>query len=148
MRETLRFTATNNLSFFLPTINYDTAAMNGGCRWIRSDISDCVMSNDHHDQQQNNNSFLDPRLAGPPQQDHGNSLPTSAESIRASAQRRVDHTYRDYSNFPLEELPTRKRAPTNFPSKLHQILSNHEYSHVSQMPCHDAMYHYYYQCYI
>ena len=39
----LRFTATNNLSFFLPTINYDTAAMNGGCRWIRSDISDCVM---------------------------------------------------------------------------------------------------------
>lgn len=44
---------------------------------------------------------------------------------------RVDHTYRDFSNFPLEELPTRKRAPSNFPSKLHQILSNPEYAHVS-----------------
>jgi hypothetical protein len=60
------------------------------------------------------------------------SLPT--------ALRRVDHTYRDYSNFPLEELPIRKRAPTNFPSKLHQILSNPEYSHVSQMPCHSSSY--------
>jgi hypothetical protein len=46
--------------------------------------------------------------------------------------RRVDHTYRDFSNFPLDELPTRKRTPTNFPSKLHQILSNPEYAHVSR----------------
>lgn len=45
--------------------------------------------------------------------------------------RRVDHTYRDYSNFPLEELPTRKKCPTNFPSKLHQILSNPEFANVS-----------------
>ncbi|KAL7426219.1 hypothetical protein ACHAXH_000744 [Discostella pseudostelligera] len=51
------------------------------------------------------------------------------------SRRRVDHTYRDYSKFPLEELPTRKRAPTNFPSKLHQILSNPEYAHIpSQQP--------------
>jgi hypothetical protein len=53
-------------------------------------------------------------------------------TAQAPTQRRVDHTYRDHSNFPLEELPTRKRAPTNFPSKLHQILSNPEYSHVSR----------------
>jgi hypothetical protein len=59
----------------------------------------------------------------------GNS---TANGAQAPTQRRVDHTYRDYSNFPLDELPTRKRAPTNFPSKLHQILSNPEYSHVSR----------------
>ena len=45
--------------------------------------------------------------------------------------RRIDHTYRDYSNFPLHELPTVKKAPTNFPSKLHQILSTPAFSHVS-----------------
>ena len=75
-------------------------------------------------------------VTGVPQQQQGTSLPTSDDNIlngtRAPTQRRVDHTYRDYSNFPLEELPTRKRAPTNFPSKLHQILSNPEYSHVSR----------------
>ena len=57
---------------------------------------------------------------------------SKANGTRAPTQRRVDHTYSDYSNFPLEELPARKRAPTNFPSKLHQILSNPEYSHVSR----------------
>ena len=56
---------------------------------------------------------------------------TQTSTANRAPQRRVDHTYRDYSNFPLEELPTRKGAPTNFPSKLHQILSNPEYSHVS-----------------
>jgi len=49
--------------------------------------------------------------------------------------RRIDHTYRDYSKFPLSELPARKKAPTNFPSKLHHILSTHAFSHiVSWMP--------------
>ena len=79
------------------------------------------------------------------QNNHNRPPPAAASSILATAlsdnslsgnrtqQRRVDHTYRDYSNFPLEELPTRKRAPTNFPSKLHQILSNTEYAHVSQL---------------
>ncbi|KAL7527617.1 hypothetical protein ACHAXR_005478 [Thalassiosira sp. AJA248-18] len=51
--------------------------------------------------------------------------------------RRVDHTYHDYSNFPLSELPNGKKAPTNFPSKLHQILSTPEYSHVST--CHSRL---------
>ena len=46
--------------------------------------------------------------------------------------RRVDHTYRDYSQFPLDRLPTKsKKGSTNFPAKLHRILSNpDEYSHV------------------
>lgn len=50
--------------------------------------------------------------------------------------RRVDHTYRDYSGFPAEDFPeAARRAPTNFPSKLHKILSTHEYCHIiSWMP--------------
>ena len=61
---------------------------------------------------------------------HGNIMAQAA--YHTPLQRHVDHTYRDFSNFPLDELPTRKRAPTNFPSKLHQILSNPEYAHVSR----------------
>lgn len=57
---------------------------------------------------------------------------TTSSSIRQRPPpRRVDHTYRDYSNFPLSELPSGKKTPTNFPSKLHQILSTPEYAHVS-----------------
>ena len=44
--------------------------------------------------------------------------------------RRVDHTYNDYSLFPLDRLPKDKKGSTNFPAKLHRILSNPEYSHV------------------
>ena len=44
--------------------------------------------------------------------------------------RRVDHIYRDYSGFPVEDIPNTARAPTNFPSKLHQILSAPEFYHV------------------
>ena len=44
--------------------------------------------------------------------------------------RRVDHTYIDYSQFPLDRLPKDKKGSTNFPAKLHRILSNPEYSHV------------------
>ena len=51
---------------------------------------------------------------------------------RRAPPRRVDHTYRDYSNFPLGELPVGKRPSTKFPSKLHQILSSPDYSHVSR----------------
>ena len=49
--------------------------------------------------------------------------------------RRVDHTYRDYSNYPMHELTQGKKVPSNFPSKLHQILSTPEYSHVSYIIC-------------
>lgn len=62
---------------------------------------------------------------------HAATMAGSGTSTTTLPPRRVDHTYRDFSNFPLEELPTRKRAPSNFPSKLHQILSNPEYAHVS-----------------
>jgi len=61
---------------------------------------------------------------------HQSSVPTNRAEPR-----RVDHTYRDYSKYPLSELPPVKKAPTNFPSKLHQILSDPEYSYIiSWMP--------------
>ena len=60
------------------------------------------------------------------------ALSATTSSIRQRPPpRRVDHTYRDYSNFPLSELSSGKKTPTNFPSKLHQILSTPEYAHVS-----------------
>jgi hypothetical protein len=57
-------------------------------------------------------------------------LTTSASSNNRAPPRRVDHTYRDYSNFPTVDLPVLK-APTNFPSKLHHILSDPDNQHVS-----------------
>lgn len=61
-------------------------------------------------------------------------LERSAPTTRAPP-RRIDHTYRDYSNFPVDDLPVGKKALTNFPSKLHQILSFPGYSHIiSWMP--------------
>ena len=47
---------------------------------------------------------------------------TSASSNNRAPPRRIDHTYRDYSNFPTADLPL--KAPNNFPSKLHHILSD------------------------
>jgi hypothetical protein len=58
---------------------------------------------------------------------------TTSSNNRAPP-RRIDHTYRDYSNFPTADLPVLK-APTNFPTKLHHILSDPDYQHViSWMP--------------
>ncbi|KAL7532986.1 hypothetical protein ACHAWF_004307 [Thalassiosira exigua] len=44
--------------------------------------------------------------------------------------RRVDHTYREYSNYPAGDLPAQKKGPQNFPSKLHRILSTPDYDHI------------------
>ena len=44
--------------------------------------------------------------------------------------RRVDHTCREYSKFPMNELPSGKKD-NNFPAKVHRILSLPEYSSVS-----------------
>ena len=67
---------------------------------------------------------------GAPQQHPSPSHQRLAPPSRAPP-RRVDHTYRDYRNFPISELPVTKKTPTNFPSKLHQILSTAEFAHVS-----------------
>jgi len=78
----------------------------------------------------------------------GNNLidahPSSATASTSSPTeptppRRVDHTYRDYSDFPLEDNGNNRRSmhrnKENFPSKLHHILSSSEYSHIiSWMP--------------
>ncbi|KAL3807890.1 hypothetical protein ACHAXA_009654 [Cyclostephanos tholiformis] len=49
--------------------------------------------------------------------------------------RRMDHTYRDYAYYSLENLPAALKTPSNFPSKLHHILSDPENHHIiSWMP--------------
>ena len=59
---------------------------------------------------------------------------TTSASSNNPPPRRIDHTYRDYSNFPTADLPVLK-APNNFPSKLHHILSDPEYHDIiSWMP--------------
>mmetsp|Transcript_394 Transcript_394/g.906 ORF Transcript_394/g.906 Transcript_394/m.906 type:complete len:413 (-) Transcript_394:311-1549(-) len=69
-----------------------------------------------------------------PQPPRSSPPPSSASRNRPPA-RRVDHTYREYSNLHPSELPIRKKAPTTFPSKLHQILSSSAYTHIlSWMP--------------
>ena len=45
--------------------------------------------------------------------------------------RRMDHTYRDYAYYSLGNLPAASKTPSNFPSKLHHILSDPENHHVS-----------------
>ena len=62
--------------------------------------------------------------------------PKNAPSTSRAPPRRVDHTYRDFSQFSCEKPHSNKKASANFPAKLHQILSTPEFSHVS----HDAMY--------
>jgi len=72
--------------------------------------------------------FLDP----PPEP----LQPQRSLALQSQApQRRVDHTYRDYSNFTLDEVPAGKNTRSNFPRKLHQIVSNPDHSHIiSWMP--------------
>jgi hypothetical protein len=54
-----------------------------------------------------------------------------APRARAPPTRRVDHTYRDYSRLPWDKHPVSgKTGSSKFPAKLHEILSNPEFSHV------------------
>ena len=62
--------------------------------------------------------------------------PKNAPSTSRAPPRRVDHTYRDVSQFSSDKPHSNKKASANFPAKLHKILSTPEFSHVS----HDAMY--------
>ena len=50
------------------------------------------------------------------------------------ASRRVDHTYRDYSEYPPSAVVDGKlaKATANFPARLHQILSTPEFECVSR----------------
>jgi hypothetical protein len=66
------------------------------------------------------------------EQHHGSKPPRRRSGERAKPPRKVDHTYRDFSNYPTDDLPPLSLAPTNFPTKLHHILSDPDYHHVSQ----------------
>ena len=47
--------------------------------------------------------------------------------------RRVDHTYRDYSDYPPSAVVKKANAlDSNFPAKLHQILSTPDFECVSR----------------
>mmetsp|Transcript_27391 Transcript_27391/g.54803 ORF Transcript_27391/g.54803 Transcript_27391/m.54803 type:complete len:369 (+) Transcript_27391:214-1320(+) len=49
--------------------------------------------------------------------------------------RRVNHTYRDFSRFEPISMNKDRRSSSNFPAKLHMMLSNPEHAHViSWMP--------------
>jgi hypothetical protein len=51
------------------------------------------------------------------------------------ASRRVDHTYRDYSEYPPSAAVDGNKlakATANFPARLHQILSTPEFECVSR----------------
>lgn len=92
----------------------------------------------HHDQEGGwhgrHDSWNHPPSAAaglPPPQRTGAPQPPAA----MPAPRRVDHTYHDYSEYPISQLPAGKKRANNFPSKLHQILSTHEYSHVRIFGC-------------
>ena len=79
-------------------------------------------------------------------QEHPAAASSAFEAIasgrRFALTRQVDHTYRDYSIFkpesPLgnrDEFDQGKKLDSNFPAKLHAILSNPEYAHIiSWMP--------------
>ncbi|KAL3784011.1 hypothetical protein ACHAW5_009116 [Stephanodiscus triporus] len=57
-------------------------------------------------------------------------FPTASMNSARAPPRRTDHTYRDFSKFAVDKLlPPNKKAQTNFPAKLHQILSTPEFSH-------------------
>ncbi len=57
--------------------------------------------------------------------------PKNAPSTSRAPPRRVDHTYRDVSQFSSDKPHSNKKASANFPAKLHKILSTPEFSHVS-----------------
>ena len=64
---------------------------------------------------------------------HESTEPIRLPKISRAPPRRTDHTYRDFSNYPVDHLPKILQSPTNFPSKLHHILSDPECHHVSQI---------------
>jgi len=58
-------------------------------------------------------------------------FPTASMNSARAPPRRTDHTYRDFSKYAVDKLlPPNKKAQSNFPAKLHRILSTPEFSHV------------------
>lgn len=57
--------------------------------------------------------------------------PPDADTMTMS-RTHVDHTYRDYSRYLQEggKVARHKKSDTNFPAKLHEILSTPEFSHI------------------
>jgi hypothetical protein len=79
------------------------------------------------------NSSLLSSFRGVDAQVMSSQFPTASMNSSRVPPRRTDHTYRDFSKFSVDKLPMNKKAQTNFPTKLHQILSTPEFSHVSHV---------------
>ena len=76
-----------------------------------------------------------------------NDVNVSTTTRRRPPPRRVDHTYREYSKFPMNELPSGKKD-NNFPAKVHRILSLPEYASVSYIHIFAYDEHMYHVCYV
>ncbi len=88
----------------------------------------------HHtswDPQNNPSLGLSPSSQGRPLLHESRELIGLPKTSRAPP-RRIDHTYRDFSNYPVKNIPKVSKSQTNFPSKLHHILSDPELAHVSR----------------
>lgn len=99
----------------------EAAAEGGGDEDPKPDTDDEKEEADDHDQQ---------LRKGGPEADLGYHPGGS----KKKSPRRTDHTYRDFSKYPADHIPTDRRTQNNFPAKLHQILSTPAYSHVSVNP--------------
>mmetsp|Transcript_31591 Transcript_31591/g.75437 ORF Transcript_31591/g.75437 Transcript_31591/m.75437 type:complete len:406 (+) Transcript_31591:179-1396(+) len=100
----------------------EAAAEGGGEEDPKPDTDDEKEEADDHDQQ---------LRKGGPEADLGYHPGGS----KKKSPRRTDHTYRDFSKYPADHIPTDRRTQNNFPAKLHQILSTPAYSHIiSWMP--------------
>jgi hypothetical protein len=61
-----------------------------------------------------------------------NSNKAGGEVDETLPRRFTDHTYHDFSNYIKEggKLKKHKKSESNFPARLHAILSDEQYSHI------------------
>lgn len=82
-----------------------------------------------------NAKFLFSSAAAPPMADgDGVAVADEEEEEDTSSlpRRFADHTYRDFSSFIKDggKILRHKKSESNFPARLHAMLSNEEYSHI------------------
>jgi hypothetical protein len=97
----------------------------------------------HHDWQNDPPPGDSPFMRGGPLQQDESTEPIGLPKMSRAPPRRIDHTYRNFSNYPVDNLPKVMKSPRKFPCKLHHILSDPECHHVSQIregTCYETYY--------
>ena len=110
--------------------------------WERNKSMSHDSGHRHHDWQNDPPPGGRPFMRGSPFQQNESIEPIGLPKMRRAPPRRTDHTYHNFSNYPVANLPRVLKSPTKFPSKLHHILSDPECHHVSQIrkvTCYDNM---------